>query len=930
MPNLRERIEANAAKRLPLPPGRQPAQELQRYKTFLKVETHRLKLLHRSGQGGLAICHARAAVLDAVLRNIFDAVIAGAPATPRVAPVRIALIAIGGYGRGELNPFSDIDIMLLHDSDSLAAVRGKLHPRLAALTGPGGLIYTLYDIGLKVGSSVRTVEDCMKAANEDMQSKTSLIEARLITGDAELFKRMQAVVLTKCIRGFEDDYIAARIADQAARRTKHGNSPLMQEPNIKNGSGGLRDYQNLLWMSFVKYRTRSLADLEAKELISKSEAQDLAEAYDYLMRARNELHYHTNRAADVLTKSVQPHVAHNLGYTDRSPSRRLERFMRDFYAHTRNIDLITRTVEQRLALLPQTRRLPSFRELLLTGRRKVREQVVDGFRVAEGVIEAVSPRVFKDDPARLMRVFLHCQQRNLNLHPDLAARIRHDLQTLVDAEFLRNPHVRVTFFEILRQRGNVSRILRMMHEVGFLGRYVPEFGKLTCLVQHEFYHQYTADEHTLVCLEKLDQLWHAAQPPFNAYAEIFREVEHTEVLYLALLLHDAGKAGEHSDHSEAGAHLAQRIARRMGLDGITAHTLGLLVEHHLAMAQISQRRDLDDPAVVRNFAKLVQTRETLAMLTLHTLADSLGTSDKLWNGFKDTLLLTLHHRAREVLAGGTEFIRAEARQRQLLAEEVVKLVTKPITAEETAAHFENLPGRYFQIHNAAEIATDVKLAHDFMSRQLLDEEHALEPVVHWHDDADRSCTMAKICTFDRAGLFGKVAGSFTAAGLNILSAQIFTRADGIILDTFHVTNALAGTLASREAREKFESLLAKTLTGHVDFHALIAKQKHAAPLYQSLEGDRMPTRVSFDNEVSETRTVIDIETEDRVGLLFVISQALSELGLDISIAKINTEKGAAEDTFYVTEVDGRKINAPERQRAIEARLRTAILSLDAV
>lgn len=926
MPSLEERIAAHAAKQLALPAGRLPADEFARYQKFLKVETQHLKMLHRGGSSGLAVCHARAAVLDAVVRHIFDAVCAAHAAPARA--VRVAVVATGGYGRSELNPHSDIDIMLLHDSDGLSAARGKLPALLAALSGQGGLIYSLYDLKLKVGSSVRTVDDCVRAANEDMQSKTSLIEARLITGDEALFKRMQAVVLTKCIRGFEDAYIAARIADQCSRRAKHGNSPLMQEPHIKSGCGGLRDYQNLLWMAFVKYRTRSLADLEARELISPGDARDLHEAYDFLLRTRNELHYHTGRAADVLTKSVQPQVAHNLGHHERSPSRRLERLMRDYYAHTRQIDLITRAVEQRLALLPAPRRLPSLRELLLTGRRRMKEQSADGFQIAEGVIYASSPRVFRDQPARLMRVFFLCQQRNLRLHPELAARVRRDLDELVNAGFLRDPHVRVTFLEMLRQRGNVAPILRLMHETGFLGRYLPEFGKLTCLVQHEFFHQYTADEHTLVCIEKLDQLFHATVRPFSAYAELFREIEHPEVLYLALLLHDAGKAGENEDHSAAGARLARRVSRRLGLDGITAATLGLLIGHHLDMAQVSQQRDLDDPAVARNFAALVPSPETLSMLTLHTVADSLGTSDKLWNGFKDTLLLTLHHRAREALAGGAEFQRAEERQRGLIADEVRKLAPESIPDEEVAAHFDNLPPRYFQIHKASDIVTDLELANQFMTRQLMEEEKALEPVVRWANDPDRGCTSMRICTFDRAGLFSKVAGSFTAAGLNILSAHIFTRADGVILDTFHVNDAATGALASPASREKFESALVRSLLGHVDFRPLIARQKVNAPLYQSFEGERLPTEVRFDNDGSDTRTVLDIQAEDRVGLLFVILQVLSELGLDISLAKINTEKGAAVDSFYLTEDDGRKITSVERQHAIEGKLRAAILSLD--
>src|SRR5437016_3692131 len=704
MPTLLEKIAASAAERLPLPPNRQPSQELARYKNFLKVESHRLKILHHAGAGGREICRARAAVLDVLLCAILEAVKNNPRVESKTAPPAFALVAIGGYGRGELNPQSDIDIMFLHNADSTSTARGKPHPKLSALTN--GLLYTLWDIGLKLGHSVRTAEDCVKIANSDMQAKTSLIEARFITGNAELFKRMETVVLARCVRGFADEYIAARLADQEARRAKFGNSATMQEPNIKNGCGGLRDFQNLIWMAYFKYRTRSLAELEKRGLIGDSERKQLEAAYDFLLRVRNELHYHVNRPADVLVKSLQPTVAHHLGYADRSPVRRLEAFMGDLYSHMRNIYLITRTLEQRLALLPHPeRRLPSFGEFLRSSRHRFRRQLVDGFQCLDGEIYPVSGRVFRDQPRRLMRVFLYAQQRGLNLHPDLAQLVRNQL-SLVDRAFLRDRHVHETFLEILNQRGNVAQILRAMHDVGLLGKYLPEFGRLTCLVQHEFYHQYTADEHTLVCLEQLDRIWEAEKPPYSNYSEIFRDIERPFVLYLALLLHDSGKATRAGRHSEIGGQLAQRVARRLDLDGAATHTLRLIIEHHLTMSQVSQRRDLDDPAVIRNFAAQIQSAENLKLLTLHTVADTLGTSDKLWNGFKDSLLLLLYHKTMEQLTGGTAFIRAEEKQRELLTDEVRRRMPQTVSEEELQAHFASLPPRYFQIHPAREIPAD--------------------------------------------------------------------------------------------------------------------------------------------------------------------------------------------------------------------------------
>ena len=541
MPTLLEKIEADAAKRLPLPPGRHATKELARYKAFLKLEKNRLRLLHRAGAKGQEICEGQAAVFDVLLRYLLDAARDQARAAKGVPPA-LALVALGGYGRGELNPCSDIDIMFLHDGDLVS--NGKPAPYLATIID--GILYPLWDLGLKLGPTVRSVDECVRVANGDMQSKTSLLEARWVAGDQELFERMQAVVLAKCVRGNENDYIAARIQDQEARRAKFGNSPFMQEPNIKNGCGGLRDFQNLLWMAFVRYRVRSLGELHARGLISEGEQKQLEQAYDFLLWVRNQLHYQVNRAGDVLSKSLQPSIAHNLGYTDRSPRKRLERFMRDVYKHLRNIYLITRTVERRLALLPHPTRLPSIRALLRTGRRRAVQQQADGFVFVDGEVYASSPHVFRDQPRRLMRVFLYAQQRGLRLHPDLAQLIRHHL-SLVNRYFLRDAHVHETFMEILSQRGAVAPILRAMHEVDLLGKSLPEFGKLTCLVQHEFYHQYTADEHTLVCIEKLDKIWAAKEAPFSNYTEMFQRVERP---FLALPGVASARCGQSASHRQ--------------------------------------------------------------------------------------------------------------------------------------------------------------------------------------------------------------------------------------------------------------------------------------------------------------------------------------------------------------------------------------------
>jgi [protein-PII] uridylyltransferase len=923
--DLLKKIEAAAVARLSFSPNVAPAEKIARYKTFLKVESHRLKLLHRGGADGVEVCQARAAILDGLLRHLWNEAIANQSGP--TASLSIALVAIGGFGRAELNPHSDIDFMFLHEGQVSG---GKPLPGLARLID--GILYPLWDVGLKIGYSVRDLDDCVKVANTDMQSKTSLIESRLIAGNTGLFAKFQKVVVQKCVLGYEEKYIALRLEDQATRRTKFGNSACMQEPNIKNGCGGLRDFQNLLWMAFFKYRTRSLRDLQTQEFVSEAERKQLEAAYEFLLRVRTEMHYNTNRPQDVLGKNLQPSVASNLGYGDRSPSKRIEKFMRDLYVHMRNVYLITRTLEQRMALLSpaQTSKLARLKKLLGSGSRKMPEPV-DGFLFVDGEIRAANNRIFRDSPRRLMRVFLHAQQRHLTLHPDLAQLIRNQL-SLVDREFLNDEHVRETFLTMLERRGEVAPILRAMHEVNLLGKYIPEFGKLTCLVQHEFYHQYSADEHTLVCLEQLDKIWEAKEPPFKFYEPVFQSLEHPGHLYLALLLHDVGKAAPHDKgrHAAVGAHLAMRAAKRLQLDPAAADTVQFLVENHLLMATISQRRDLDDASVIRNFARQVGTTEKLNLLLLLTFADSQGTSDKLWSSFKDSLLWQLHSRAIALLVGGTEFRRASEMAREGVRELVRELAPRRVTDEELDAHFRQLPQRYFEIYTPAQIQDDVELVHRFMHRLILEGSRALAPVTAWIDERDRGYSLVKICTWDRAGLFGKIAGALSAAGLNILGAQIFTRMDGIALDTFFVNDARTGNLAEKEQREKSADLLEKVLTGEeVDFRALIARQT-ARSNYSAYLGEHIGTQINFDNDASDERTVIEIETEDRLGLLYTISQTLAELHLNIAAARIVTERGAAVDSFYVSDVGDGKVVSPERLKLIENKLIEAIGGLEMV
>ncbi len=893
---------ANTELLLAIPNDSSLAGELPRLKRFLNAESARLQRWHRDGGSGREVCLGRAQMLDALLRRLFDWTLATFELPGSARKLQVSLVAIGGYGRAELNPHSDVDIMLLHDGSMPNVNRVFTHPLLEKLTGPGGLIYTLYDLGLKVGHSVRNIQDAINVANNDMQTKTSLIESRLITGDAALFGQFQQRLETKCVRNHVDDYLQMRIGDQAARRVKFGNSALLQEPNIKNGCGGLRDFQNLLWMTHFKYGAHTLEQLETERMVRPNNRKQLEVGYDFLLRTRNELHYQTTRQVDDLPKALQPKVAWQLGYKDRSPARRLEAFMRDLYTHMRRIHLITRMVERRLALRPKPiHRLSSIRSLFGGGKK---EKTLDGFNIIDSELVPVSSRVFRDQPRRLMRVFLHAQQRGLNFHPDLTQLLR-DNVSLVDDDFVHDPEVHETFLEILNQRGNVAPALRAMHEVDLLGRYIPEFGRMTCLVQHEFFHAYAADEHTLVCLERLDQVWDASKPPYSQYTHILQDIDLPFLLYLALFLHDTGKGMESGDHVKDGTVVALRVGERLGLTLRRLARLKFLVEHHLLMAEVSQRRDIDSPTVIRDFAETMQDEENLAMLTLLTFADSLGTSNNLWNDFKNTLLQTLYHLAGRRLASGKNYEQAEQQRLAKLMQEAREQLPLKISNEELEAHFEHLTPRYFHTHSLKHIHIDLTQVNRFLKRVVNGTgPKVLEPVIAWHNQLARGHTSVKICTWDRPGLFTTISGALAAAGLNILSARVFSRGDGIILDTFLVVNAHTGGLAKRPERDAFKEWLTQSLLP--DKSTEVETQLDALAKPDDDGGWQWPTRIRIDTESAESRTIIEVESGDRLGLLHRISKVLTQHGLNIHVARISTEKGAAIDTFYVRTALGKK------------------------
>src|SRR5438105_954479 len=731
-----EKVLAHAESRLAPTGTRRPTEVLPLYKKFLKVEEHRLRLRHQAGGGGREICASRAELVDVLLRYVFGAASSAAARGNGETQVPLALIALGGYGRGELNPFSDVDVMLLHQQ------RTEVSPHLAEMVNQ--ILYLLWDSGFKVGHSTRSIKEAIAQANSDMHTKTAMLEARFLAGNTELAREFREQFRSKCVVGHERDYVELRMKDQVSRHKKFGDSVYLQEPNLKSGCGGLRDYQNLLWITYFREGSLSTNQLVGKDWLSESDQRRIERAYDFLLRLRTDLHYATARATDILHMNLQEQIATRLGYSPRKGQLRNEALMRDCYHHTRNILRVTERITQQFVsghVTGKTRALFSF--LPLTRGHKT--PVSESFFVRTKQLHPAQRDVFRNDPEQMMRAFQLAQERDLDVSPELedllSRSLRHVTRTY---QYARGP--RVIFTSILSQKGKVGRILRMMHRVDFLGRYIPEFGQLTCLVQHEFLHRYTADEHTLVCIDKLDALAETNDPKLIAYRKIFEQLEDPLVLYLALLLHDSGKAVGARPHSEASALFAQRVATRLQLSSEQRKSLILLVDHHLTLSKTAQQRNVDDPATVTEFGRIVKHQRNLNKLMLLTLADGQGTSPEAWSDWKESLVWELFHETSRYLADQKSYYDQTRIERESLQSAVSESLS-PDYAEEIEAHFEFMPDHYFRPTDVPEIVEHLKLFRSFLENVSHSGDSPLAAATKWKIVQEQGHSVVTFCTW---------------------------------------------------------------------------------------------------------------------------------------------------------------------------------------
>jgi [protein-PII] uridylyltransferase len=895
---FRALLETHAPALPPADGGTLRAALLPAVKEFIAVEQAGIERGHRAGASGLEVVARHADLVDAVICQLFWLADRGMPRNLTERTEGCAVLALGGYGRRELNPASDVDVMFLHPRRVDEYIRMILDH----------VLYFLWDLGFSVGHSCRSLADAVRMMDADLTSRTSMLEARFLAGSGRVFTDFQDR-MWKTLQGRRShQYIQLKLQEQAQRHAKYGGSVYLQEPNIKEGPGGLRDFHTALWVARARHRLDDLKALPALGLLTPVELAQCLQSLDFLLRVRSELHYLHGGKSDVLSLSLQVPVAANLGFRDEA-TYGVERFMQQYYLRAGALHQLSGRLIERCVARPG-----SHVEAVM--KRLRARDIGDEFTELNRQIHILPAQrhCFREDPIRLVKIFWYCLEMGYDLSPDAKEAIRSHLD-LVDDEFRRSNRALGSFLAILKAPRGVASILRQMHHLGFLSAYLPEFSRVNCLVQFDYYHRYTVDEHTFVLLDHLEALEKAEDPRLQEFRRIASELRKPEVLKLAILFHDLGK-GEGHGHVERGVALAQAALTRMGLAEQDIADVVILVAQHLSMAHIAERRDLDDERMIIDFARLVGDGDLLKMLYLLTYLDINAVGPQVWTDWKGTLLWELFIKTHTILTRGVPEGEEEQRKAAALRAALVTELGPEFGAEVVRQHLDLMPIRYVLTTTSAKVAQHL---------QLIERVRRGEPVaVHWAPFPLAGYSEVSVCAPGAPGRFAKVVGTLTANGINILSAQLFSRADGVFIRTFQVSDGRGAALDDETVWHRFARDLKGVILDQVNVRELIKSRRRDLLAKPMARGGDMHTRVEFDNVVSERYTVIDVRAQDRLGLLYVISSTLSDMDLDVALAKIATEVDQAVDVFYVTEKAGSKVAEGTRMEQIREALVRAI------
>ncbi|MCV3271419.1 [protein-PII] uridylyltransferase [Roseobacter sinensis] len=807
------------------------------------------------------------------------------------ASEHLTVIAVGGYGRGEMAPFSDVDLLFLTPYKITAWAESVIE----------SMLYILWDLKLKVGHASRTIKECLRLGAEDFTIRTSLLEQRHLAGDPGL-----ATTLTKRLRsdlftGSERAFVEAKLAERETRHRKQGQRYIV-EPNVKEGKGGLRDLQSLYWIAKYVHNVDHAADLIPIGVFTEEEFAGFAAAEDFLWAVRGHLHLLNNRASEQLTFDMQVRVAEAMGYEDTKGRRAVEVFMQDYFLHATEVGDLTRIFLTKLEA-DHVKAEPIL-ERIFRRRPKVKE----GYQVVNNRIGIANDATFLSDKLNLLRLFEEALRTGMLIHPDAMRLIKSNLH-LIDDEVRTAPEAQRIFFDLLLKHGNPERALRRMNELGVLSAFVPEFEPIVAMMQFNMYHSYTVDEHIIQCIKTLAQIEKGElEEDLPVVSSILKDGVDRKVLYTALLIHDIGK-GRQEDHSILGAQMARKIAPRLGLNKADTDTVEWLVRYHLLMSDMAQKRDIADPRTVRDFAKAVREVKRLDLLCVLTVCDIRGVGPNTWNNWKAVLIRALYRQTRRALETGLEDLNREnrgAEAKRALREALSDWPRRDLMAE-TARHYDP----YWQALHVTAHVTFAKMLRDVKDGEIL---------IDLHPDDDRDATRACFVMADHPGIFARLAGALALVGANVVDARSYTTKDGMVTDAYWIQDA-EGNPYDAARLPRLRQMIEKTLRGEVVAREALKSRDKVKKRERAF---KVPTHITFDNEGSEIYTIIEVDTRDRPGLLYDLARTLAAANVYIANAVIATYGEQVVDTFYVKDMFGLKYYSESKQRSLEKKLREAI------
>jgi len=860
---------------------------------YLEAVREELWQLHMGGASGTEIVRLYTAAVDDLLRALFR--YADAEHGRRFPKLnqRITIVARGGYGRAELNPQSDIDLLFLHDYK-----RGPYAEVVTEL-----ILHALWDARLTVGHGLRTARECVRLANEDLKEKTALIDARFLGGDEKLYTELDKLMVAEVLNRNQQKFFKAKLEESRERHAHYGDSIYLLEPQLKDGEGGLRDLHTAMWLAAVKYKIHSLGELVQKAVITEQEVTEVRAARDFLWRVRNSLHFLTGRHFDQLTFEMQERIESLMGLKPVEGQPAGSALMKTYYQHATTIYQFAEGLIARVVEGPASGRF---------FRRSPVRQIRSGVLIQQNLLTIGDPELFDRDPLNLITIYADCQAQGVKLSGSAYQLVR-DKLGLIDEAVRNSAATGAALMKVLAGRERVADTLEAMHRSGVLGAMIPEFGKLYARVLHDLYHIYTVDRHSLVAVRELERLrtgeFKVATPLLT---EVARQLDCLPLVFLALLLHDIGKGHGH-DHHERGATLTADVSRRLGLDPEEIDLVVFLVRNHLMMSQVAQKGDIDDQRTVDDFARTVGSIDRLKALYLLTYADMRAVAPNVYNNWRDMLLSDLYMRALKLMEQGDREAVDPARRLTTVKSTVREQLTPTGAPQaEIEAFLAEMPERYFFTVPESDIVMHFDLMRALGDRPLV------ARVRHF---PDLEFSEFIVVTPDQPGLFSMIAGVLTANNLNILSARITTRASGVALDVFRVSHLMgAGAMAMEEDRwDRVQRDLEHVITREQDIGALVASAHHVRTA-KSRFVRRVRTEVTVDNRTSEQFTVVDVFTQDRVGLLFTITHTLFRLGFPIHLARISTNADQALDVFYISDRNGEKVSDLARLRELRETL----------